>query len=1212
MHIHKLIIGLVMTLGVHFSNVSAQPVLPGEPLKQNAFPEILNIPDLFIRQGESVMLELDSLVQDKDHENYSLIWQISSNESNLTIDVNNLIGNVTIESESNFTGEEIPVFFTVRDDSSGIARDTINVTVFQNVPNMPGEPGKLNSPPKIIDLPKIIFSSGSSSELYLDTLATDKDNDILTLDWEISSEESNINIEIDEISRTVKFSNVDGFVSDDIPVVFKVTDDSLATDQVSTFLQVTQGLPGLPPEPGKFNASPVISSIDSIGFREDEFVTVGLDSLVRDIDDSDASIVWNISSEISEINIEYDYDLQTVKLSAPENFYGSNLPLSFTATDDSSASDTMNTFLYVLPVNDAPVIGDLPIFRLDEDAVLEVDLDTLVTDVDHEAADITWNIVVDSEALSDTVGYSFESTQTGLSIWDVDNDSLSITVKPTTRVATFLADRAFDRAVIPLMFTATDDSSASDLARTTLVTDPANAPPVVDIIRYQVNEDDTLALEREDFIANFSDSDGDALVNIRLDSLPSSGRLLLKGEPVGAGNPIGYDDLDSLYYHPNANYFGPDSLFWNGFDGIEYSAANSKVVLRVLPVNDAPVIGDLPIFRLDEDAVLEVDLDTLVTDVDHEAADITWNIVVDSEALSDTVGYSFESTQTGLSIWDVDNDSLSITVNPTTRVATFLADRAFDRAVIPLMFTATDDSSASDLARTTLVTDPANAPPVVDIIRYQVNEDDTLALEREDFIANFSDSDGDALVNIRLDSLPSSGRLLLKGEPVGAGNPIGYDDLDSLYYHPNANYFGPDSLFWNGFDGIEYSAANSKVVLRVLPVNDAPVIGDLPIFRLDEDAVLEVDLDTLVTDVDHEAADITWNIVVDSEALSDTVGYSFESTQTGLSIWDADNDSLSITVNPTTRVATFLADRAFDRAVIPLMFTATDDSSASDLARTTLVTDPANAPPVVDIIRYQVNEDDTLALEREDFIANFSDSDGDALVNIRLDSLPSSGRLLLKGEPVGAGNPIGYDDLDSLYYHPNANYFGPDSLFWNGFDGIEYSAANSKVVLRVLPVNDAPVIGDLPIFRLDEDAVLEVDLDTLVTDVDHEAADITWNIVVDSEALSDTVGYSFESTQTGLSIWDADNDSLSITVNPTTRVATFLADRVFDRAVIPLMFTATDDSSASDLARTTLVTDPANAPPVVDIIRYQVNEDDTLALEREDFIANFSDSDGDA
>src|SRR6056297_317412 len=755
MHIHKLIIGLVMTLGVHFSNVSAQPVLPGEPLKQNAFPEILNIPDLFIRQGESVMLELDSLVQDKDHENYSLIWQISSNESNLTIDVNNLIGNVTIESESNFTGEEIPVFFTVRDDSSGIARDTINVTVFQNVPNMPGEPGKLNSPPKIIDLPKIIFSSGSSSELYLDTLATDKDNDILTLDWEISSEESNINIEIDEISRTVKFSNVDGFVSDDIPVVFKVTDDSLATDQVSTFLQVTQGLPGLPPEPGKFNASPVISSIDSIGFREDEFVTVGLDSLVRDIDDSDASIVWNISSEISEINIEYDYDLQTVKLSAPENFYGSNLPLSFTATDDSSASDTMNTFLYVLPVNDAPVIGDLPIFRLDEDAVLEVDLDTLVTDVDHEAADITWNIVVDSEALSDTVGYSFESTQTGLSIWDVDNDSLSITVNPTTRVATFLADRVFDRAVIPLMFTATDDSSASDLARTTLVTDPANAPPVVDIIRYQVNEDDTLALEREDFIANFSDSDGDELVNIRLDSLPSSGRLLLKGEPVGAGNPIGYEDLDSLYYHPNANYFGPDSLFWNGFDGIEYSAANSKVVLRVLPVNDAPVIGDLPIFRFEEDDSLKVGLDTLVNDIDTPFDRISWTIKPEEESMKKS-RFMVKKMDSGFLITDIENDSLIIEVNNNTRIAKFRATPNFNKDDIPVIFTAIDDSLASDSEKTVITIAPTNDTPVLagelpDDFTIIVNETDSLKLW--DYFEDIETPD--SLLSFELNSEPS-------------------------------------------------------------------------------------------------------------------------------------------------------------------------------------------------------------------------------------------------------------------------------------------------------------------------------------------------------------------------------------------------------------------------------------------------------------------------
>lgn len=74
-----------------------------------------------------------------------------------------------------------------------------------------------------------------------------------------------------------------------------------------------------------------------------------------------------------------------------------------------------------------------------------------------------------------------------------------------------------------------------------------------------------------------------------------------------------------VLYVPNANVNGRDTLYYFISDGLVNDTA--KVVIRIFPVDDAPVIVALDTIQVDEDAgpFTLLDLDTIVLDVDREA-----------------------------------------------------------------------------------------------------------------------------------------------------------------------------------------------------------------------------------------------------------------------------------------------------------------------------------------------------------------------------------------------------------------------------------------------------------------------------------------------------------------------------------------------------------------------------------------------------------------
>jgi hypothetical protein len=80
-------------------------------------------------------------------------------------------------------------------------------------------------------------------------------------------------------------------------------------------------------------------------------------------------------------------------------------------------------------------------------------------------------------------------------------------------------------------------------------------------------------------------------------------------------------DLPNITFVPTANFNGSTTFKWNGFDGTAYAAVDEDVNITITPVNDLPVVADIPKAGA-EDATITftaLDFTSKFTDVDGDA-----------------------------------------------------------------------------------------------------------------------------------------------------------------------------------------------------------------------------------------------------------------------------------------------------------------------------------------------------------------------------------------------------------------------------------------------------------------------------------------------------------------------------------------------------------------------------------------------------------------
>ena len=334
---------------------------------------------------------------------------------------------------------------------------------------------------------------------------------------------------------------------------------------------------------------------------------------------------------------------------------------------------------------------------------------------------------------------------------------------------------------------------------------PVNDAPMAVADAFTIDEDEPLRILRPALLANDVDVDGDDLV-VSAVGEPSNGAVSFAGREV--------------VFRPAANFSGEASFQYTASDGI--ATSSGKVTIDVRPVDDPPVAVD-DLISTDEDVSAAVQVsDVLSNDVD-----------VDGDPIS------LVSVQTAVGQVSLNDGVITYSPQPDF----------FGEAEITYEIAAGGSSGSGRILVTVLA---VNDPPVAINDRLQTDEDQALIVPTTVLTGNDIDVDQDVLTVTDVDE-PTNGTVAL----VDAG----------IRFEPLADYFGEASFNYRVSDG--NAEAEGRVTVRVVPVNDPPVVADDTRSTLVDTELVLQPSDLLANDADADGDAL--EIVSVGAALNGTV-----------------------------------------------------------------------------------------------------------------------------------------------------------------------------------------------------------------------------------------------------------------------------------------------------------------------------------------------------
>ncbi|MCR9494694.1 tandem-95 repeat protein, partial [Vibrio alginolyticus] len=928
--------------------------------------------------------------------------------------------------------------------------------------------------------------------------------------------------------------NFNGEVSLDVVVV----DEDGATDSTTAGITVLEV------------NDPPIAGATSYTIDEDEVITISAEQLLANSSDIEGEVALDSVSYSGSEGIFTDNGDGTFSFAPNQNFNGKvNLDVVVVDEDGATASTTAN--IDVLPINDAPVSGDLA-YSVDEDNSITLSQEQLLaqaTDVEGDALTAS-NLVVDGDA---TVTV---------------NDDGSFTITPD---ANFNGD-------IDITFDI-NDGTDTIVATADLTVNPVNDLPQPEDQAFTIGEDGVLTFTDQDLLDGATDIDGDD--------------LSVEGVTYTGADGVLTDNGDGTYsFAPNENFNGDVNFTFDVSDGTDTVTANIDV--SVTPENDSPVAGSTS-YTVHEDNSITISDEQLLAN----SSDIEGDVDISSVTYSGNDGV-FQ-----------DNGDGTYTFSPNEN---FNGEVSLDVVVV-------DEEGATDSTTAGITVLEVNDPPIAGATSYSVNEDEVITISSEQLLANASDVEGE----VAIDSVSYSG-----------SDGIFTDNGDGTFsFAPNENFNGDVSLDVVVVDE-DGATASTNASIDVLPINDAPVSGDLA-YSVDEDGSITLSQEQLLAQAgDVDGDDLTAsNLVVDGDATvtanddgsftitpdanfngdiditfdindgTDTIvatadlkvnpvndlpqpeDQAFTIGEDGVLTFtdqdlldgatDIDGDDLSVegvTYTGADGVLTDNGDGTYSFAPnenfngdVNFTFDVSDGTDTTSANIDVSVT-PENDPPVAGSTSYTVHEDNSITISDEQLLANSSDVEGDVAV----DSVSYSG-----------ADGVFQDNGDGTYtFSPNENFNGEVSLdvVVTDEDGATV-ATNANI--DVLPINDAPVSGNLA-YSVDEDNSITLSQEQLLaqaSDVEGDALTAS-NLVVDGDA-----------TVTA-------NDDGSFTITPD---ANFNGD-------IDITFDI-NDGSDTIVATADLTVNPVNDLPQPEDQAFTLGEDGVLTFTDADLLTGATDIEGD-
>jgi len=323
------------------------------------------LPDVWLEEGETKVnvFDLDEYFEDPDRD--SLFY--SFGETHVTVEIHK-DHSVDISAPSDWNGIDI-ITFRARDPIGAIAEDSIYVTVIP-----------INDPPNIEGVPDtFIVHYDADYSFDLTPYISDEDNELFELFLILTDE----HIRTDPLKPLKIIMNYpQALVGSEIPVLLTVS-DGLDTDFQEVTVKVTEFWP---PEINK--------ELLDVSFYEDEAL-INAFNLNDYFSDKDSNTLYYSYGQ-KNVNITINLN-GSVDFSAIQDWFGVEM-VTFRATDQMFAFVESIITVTVIPVNDPPVIQQLPGQKGIVNQLWNFDLTDFIFDIDNEVTEL--EISVESKEIN--------------------------------------------------------------------------------------------------------------------------------------------------------------------------------------------------------------------------------------------------------------------------------------------------------------------------------------------------------------------------------------------------------------------------------------------------------------------------------------------------------------------------------------------------------------------------------------------------------------------------------------------------------------------------------------------------------------------------------------------------------------------------------------------------------------------------------------------
>ncbi|WP_292933298.1 cadherin-like domain-containing protein [Noviherbaspirillum sp.] len=608
----------------------------------------------------------------------------------------------------------------------------------------------------------------------------------------------------------------------------------------------------------------------------------------------------------------------------------------------------------------------------------------------------------------------------------------------------------------------------------------------------------------------FSDSDGNALLSVKVTTLPAAGTLTNNGVAVNAGDFVTKADIDlgRLVFTPVAGASGvayasftfqvrDDGGTANG--GVDLDASPNTVTIDVTAVNDAPAGTDKTVTTLEDAAYTFTAADFGFSDINGNAF---LSVKITSSPAAGTLTNNGVAVNAGDFVSKVDIDLGRLVFTPVAGASgTGYASFTFQVRDDGGTANGGIDLDASPNTMTIDVTGVNDAPAGTDKT-VAVLENGSYIFTATDF--GFSDSDGNALLSVKITNLPAAGTLTNNGVAVNAGDFVIKADIDlgRLVFTPAAGASGTGYASFSfqvrddggtASGGVDLDVSPNTVTIDVTAVNDAPAGTDKTVTTLEDAAYTFTATDFGFSDSD---GNVLLSVKITTVPSAGALTNNGVAVNAGDFVSKADIDLGRLVFTPVAG--------ASEVAYASFTFQVRDDGGtgnggvdldASPNTMTIDVTGVNDAPAGTDKT-VAVLENGSYIFTATDF--GFSDSDGNALLSVKVATLPAAGTLTNNGVAVNAGDFVSKADIDlgRLVFRPAGGAFGTgyasftfqvqdDGGTANG--GVDLDASPNTVTIDVTAVNDAPAGTDKTVTTLEDAAYTFTATDFGFSDINGNA-----------------------------------------------------------------------------------------------------------------------------